>query len=82
MGIDFRDVSGNTALYIALQSGFRERVQLLLIEGADISERGNVCQVLLQTTLPILEDILEDCLMIIDVPVNSIWNSGCISIYL
>jgi len=76
MGIDFRDVSGNTALYIALQSGFRERVQLLLIEGADISVCGNVCQVLLQTTLPILEDILEDCLMSIDVPVNSIWKSG------
>jgi len=46
MGIDFRDVSGNTALYIALQSGFRERAKLLLIEGADISVRGNVCQVL------------------------------------
>ena len=76
MGIEFRDVSGNTALYIALQSGFRETVQLLLIEGAEISERGNVCQVLLRTTLPILEDILEDRLMSIDVPVNSIWNSG------
>ena len=76
MGIDFRDVSGNTALYIALQSGFRERVKLLLIEGADISVRGNVCQVLLQTTLPILEDILEHCFMSIDVPVNSIWKSG------
>ena len=76
MGIDFRDVSGNTALYIPLQSGFRETVQLLLIEGAEISERGNVCQVLLQTNLPILEDVLEDRLMSIDVPVNSIWNSG------
>jgi len=76
MGIDFRDVSGNIALYIAVQSGFRERVKLFLIEGADISVRGNVCQVLLQTTLPILEDILEDCLMSIDVPVNGISNSG------
>jgi len=76
MGIDFRDVLGNTALYIALKSVFRGRAKLLLIEGADISEGGNVCQVLLQTTLPILEDILEHCLMSIDVPVNSIWNSG------
>ena len=76
MGTDFRDVSFNTALFIVLQNGFNERVKLLLIEGADISVRGNVCQVLLQTTLPILEDILEDCLMSIDVPVNGISNSG------
>jgi len=63
MGIDFRDVSGNSALYVALQSGFQDRAKLLLGEGADVSVRGNACQVTLPTTLPILEEIIEDCIM-------------------
>jgi ankyrin repeat protein len=63
MVIDFRDVSGNTALYIALQNGFRDRAKLLLSKGADVSVRGKACQILLPTTLPILEEILDDCLL-------------------
>jgi ankyrin repeat protein len=63
MGIDIRDVSGNTALYIALQKGFRDRAELLLSEGADISALGNACPVSLPTTLPLLEEILDNCLM-------------------
>jgi ankyrin repeat protein len=63
MDIDFRDVSGNTALYIALQNGFRDRAKLLLSKGADVSVRGKACQVLLPTTIPILEEILDDCLL-------------------
>jgi ankyrin repeat protein len=61
--IDCRDVSGNTALYVALQSGFRDRAKLLLSEGADISLLGNASLVSLPTTLPILEEILDDCLV-------------------
>jgi ankyrin repeat protein len=61
--IDYRDVSGNTALYVALQSGFRDRAKLLLSGGADVSVLGNASQVLLPTTLPVLEEILDDCLL-------------------
>jgi len=63
MGIDFQDVSGNTALYIALQSGFRDRAKLLLSEGADVSVRGNAGPLLFPTTLQTLEEILDKCLI-------------------
>jgi hypothetical protein len=62
IGIDDRDFSENTALYIALEKGFRDRAKLLMCEGADVGMLGNACTVLLPTTLPILEEILEDCL--------------------
>jgi len=62
MGIDFQDVSGNTALYIALQKGFRDRAELLLSKGADVSVLGNAGPLLLPTNLLILEEILDDCL--------------------
>jgi hypothetical protein len=62
MGVDVRDSSENTALYIALEKGFRDRAKLLLSEGADVGVLGNACTVLLSTTLPILEEIIEDCL--------------------
>jgi ankyrin repeat protein len=63
IGIDFRDVSGNTALYIALENGFRDRAKLLLSEGADVSVLENGSKVLLSDTLSILEEVLEDCLL-------------------
>lgn len=66
MDIYFRDVSGNTSLHIALQSAFRNRPKLLLIEDADVSIRGNAGPVMMPTTLPILEEILEYCLMSIN----------------
>jgi hypothetical protein len=71
MYIDFRDVSGNTALYIALQKGFRDRAKLLLSEVPDVSVLENECPVLLPATLPILEEILDDCLMSNGEPLTS-----------
>jgi len=71
VGIDFGDISVNTALYIALENGFRDRAKLLLNKGADISVLENGSQVLLPTILPILEENLENSLMGNDVPVNS-----------
>jgi len=35
-GIDERDSLGNTALYITVESGFRDRAKLLLSKGADV----------------------------------------------
>jgi hypothetical protein len=61
MGIDFRDVSGNTALYITLENGFRDRAKLLLSEGADVSVLENGSKVLLSDSVSIVEEILEDC---------------------
>jgi ankyrin repeat protein len=69
--IDSRDVSGNTALYVAIQSGFRDRAKLLLSEGADISLLGNACLVLLPTTLRTVQEILDDCLVSNNKPVTS-----------
>ena len=61
--IDFRDVSGNTALCTALENGFRDRAKLLLSEGADVSVLENGSKLLLSDSLSILEEILEDCLL-------------------
>jgi ankyrin repeat protein len=62
VGVDFRDVSENTALYIALEKKFRDRAKLLLSAGANVGVLGNACTVLLPTTLPIMEEVIEDCL--------------------
>jgi ankyrin repeat protein len=69
--IDFRDFSGNTALYIALHKGFRDRAELLLSEVADVNLIGNACPVMLPTTLPVLEEILDDCLWSNGMPLTS-----------
>jgi len=71
MGIDFRDVSGNTALYIALENGFRDRAKLLLSAGADVSVFGKSSKVLLSDSLSILEEILDDCLQSNNEPLRS-----------
>ena len=63
MVIDIRDVSDNTALYVALQSGIRDRAKLLLSEVADVSILVNACPLMLPTNLSLLEEILEDCLL-------------------
>jgi ankyrin repeat protein len=61
-GIDDRDSSGNTALYIAVERQFWNRAKLLLSEGADVSVLGNACTVLLPNVSSILEEVVEDCL--------------------
>jgi len=62
MDIDFPDVSGNTALYIALENGFRDRAKLLLSEGADVNVLEKGSRVLLSNSISLLEEILDDCL--------------------
>ena len=43
-GIDDRDSLGNTALYIAVERGFRDRAKLLLSKGADVRVFENGCK--------------------------------------
>jgi ankyrin repeat protein len=67
-----RDCWGNTALYIAVERGFRDRAKLLLSKGADVRvfERGS--KMLLSTSQLILKEFLNDCLESNDKPLNSI----------
>jgi ankyrin repeat protein len=71
MDIDFRDISGNTALYIAVESGFRDRAVLLLNKGADIIVFEQVSPMLSKASKSMLEGILDDCLESNDEPVTS-----------
>ena len=61
-GIDDRDSLGNTPLYIAVESGFRERAKLLLIKGADVRVFESGTKILLSDSISIVEKILDDCL--------------------
>jgi hypothetical protein len=63
MGIDFRDIWKNTPLYMAVESGFRDRAKLLLSEGADfmVFEHGSKI-LLLSASLSIVEEFLDNCL--------------------
>ena len=70
-GIDDRDSSGNTALYTAVESVFQERTKLLLNKGADVMVLEQGSKILLSASLPILEGILDDCLLSNDKPVTS-----------
>jgi len=70
-GIDDRDISVNTAVCTAVERGFQERAKLLLNEGADIMVFEQGSKILLSASLPILEGILNDCLLSIDKPVTS-----------
>jgi ankyrin repeat protein len=70
--IENRDRRGNTALYIAVERGFRDRAKLLLSEGADVRvfERGS--KILLSASLSIVKELLGDCLQSNDKPLTSI----------
>ena len=70
--IESRDRWGNTALYIAVERGFRDRAKLLLSEGADVRvfERGS--KILLSASLSTVKEFLDDCLQSNDKPLNSI----------
>ena len=57
-----RDRWGNTALYITVEKGFRDRTKLLLSKGADVRvfERGG--KILLSDSLSVVKEFLDDCL--------------------
>jgi ankyrin repeat protein len=67
-----RDRWGNTALYITVERGFRDRAKLLLSKGADIRvfERGS--KILLSDSVSIVKEFLDDCLQSNDKPLTSI----------
>jgi len=66
-----RDRWGNTALYIAVERGFRDRAKLLLSKGADVRvfERGS--KIFLTASLSLVKEILDDCLLDNDKPLTS-----------
>ncbi|GFG36703.1 hypothetical protein Cfor_02111, partial [Coptotermes formosanus] len=61
--IDDRDRSGNTALCTAVERGFQDRTMFLLSKGADVMALEQGSKILLSSSLPILEQILNHCLM-------------------
>ena len=69
--IDDQDCWGNTALYIAVESGFRDRAKLLLSTGADVRVFESGCKTLLPVSSSIVEEILDDCLQDNDKPLTS-----------
>jgi hypothetical protein len=69
--IDMKENLGNTALYIAVKSGFKDRVLFLLKRGADIMLPINGTPVLSSFSTPMLEEFLGDCLQCNDEPENS-----------
>ena len=62
--VDDRDSSGNTAVYIAVEGGFRDRAKLLLSKGADFRVLGIGSKILLLDSVSIVEQILDDCLQV------------------
>jgi ankyrin repeat protein len=60
--IDDRDSLGNTPLYIAVESGFRDRAKLLLSKGADVRVFESGSKILLSDSVSIVNEILDDCL--------------------
>jgi ankyrin repeat protein len=69
--IDVRDSSGNTALCIAVERWLRDRAKLLLNESADIMVFKQGSKIILSASLPILEKILDDCVLSNNKPVTS-----------
>jgi ankyrin repeat protein len=61
-GVDDRDSSENTAVFIAAERGFRHRAILLLKNGADIMALEQGSKMLLPSMLSVMEEILDDCL--------------------
>jgi ankyrin repeat protein len=68
--IEDKDRWGNTALYIAVERGFRDRAKLLLSTGADVKifERGNK---MLSASQSLVKEFLNDCLQSNDKPLTS-----------
>jgi hypothetical protein len=60
--IDDRDSLGNTPLYIAVESGFRDRAKLLLSKGADVRVFESGSKIVLSDSISIVNEILDDCL--------------------
>jgi hypothetical protein len=71
MDIDCPDISDNTALYTAVESGFRDRAKLLLSEGADVMVFEHGSKILVEAVSSIVEETLEDCLESNDKPATS-----------
>jgi ankyrin repeat protein len=71
VGIDNRDIWGNTALCTAVECGLLDRVILLLSNGADIMVLKHGIPILASLSVPMLEAILDDCLESSDEPVTS-----------
>jgi ankyrin repeat protein len=69
--IDDRDGSGNTALHIAVECEFLDRVLLLLRSGADITKTKHDSSILSSISTSFLEDILDECLETNNEPVTS-----------
>jgi hypothetical protein len=67
-----RDRWGNTALYIAVERGFRDRAKLLLKKGADIRDLESGSKILLSESVSIVREILDDCLESNDKPRTSV----------
>jgi hypothetical protein len=59
-----------TALRTAVERGFQERAKFLLNEGAALMVLEEGSKILLSASLPILEEILQDCLLSNDKPVT------------
>ena len=67
-----RDRSGKTALYIAVERGFRYTAKLLLSKGADVGVFKRGSKILLSDSASIVEEFLDDCLQSNDKPLTSI----------
>jgi len=66
-----RDRSGNTALYTAVECGFRDRAKLLLSKGADVRVFESGSKILLSDSVSIVKEILDDCLLSNKKPLTS-----------
>jgi ankyrin repeat protein len=62
MDIDCPDISDNTALYTAVESGFRDRAKLLLSAGVDITVFEHGSKILVEAVSSTVEEILDYCL--------------------
>jgi hypothetical protein len=69
--IDDRDRWGNTALYIAVERGFRDRAKLLLSKGADVRVFESGSKIFLSDSLSIVKEILDNGLKSSDEPLTS-----------
>jgi hypothetical protein len=71
VGIDDRDSSGKTALCVAVERGFQERVMKLLENYADVMAVEHGSKILLSESLSILEEIVDNVLISNDKQVTS-----------
>jgi ankyrin repeat protein len=62
VNIHTKDIWENTALYIAVERGFRVRAGLLLSKSADVRDFESDSKMLLSASLSIVKECLDDCL--------------------